>query len=443
MPMQRGSVAPEHIPSSFDMYNPQISRRSFLRVGTSLGALLSLPDFAAARERIRTKALILFLSGGIGSKPTVQPDPLHLRTGQAVPLEYRGPFRSIPAANDTRFGELFPNFAGKSNRMSIIRSFYLRNAGDHGVSMQKTMMSQDTSIAFTIGQRMSSPNGAPLVHMNTGRSTFAPAAFAESNAYKPMYDHDRSLFFDPSTPEGIAAAQTSSGFGFDDDDEEEEVPMPLRERITERRQQDRRDLLSSLQQQSRLDTPETRRMEAFQERAFNMTRGGGVFQQALRMRPEDRRRFGDSLVGDMSLTALQFLEHAGVAVVHYEPDFVSFDTHTRHEQILRNLAPPVDRAIAALSDACRERGITLMITSEMNRTPRMNDRAGRDHFPRGTWLALQGPNVREGFVYGSCDYTGEFTENPVQQEDTLPNTMLYACGFPYPVRQSAVTEIGR
>ncbi|HEY6564033.1 MAG TPA: DUF1501 domain-containing protein, partial [Pirellulaceae bacterium] len=62
---------------------------------------------------------------------------------------------------------------------------------------------------------------------------------------------------------------------------------------------------------------------------------------------------------------------------------------------------------------------TLVIwMGEFGRTPRVNARAGRDHFPKAFNIALAGGGVRGGQVVGKVDPTGnEVTDRPV----TIPD----------------------
>jgi uncharacterized protein (DUF1501 family) len=69
-----------------------------------------------------------------------------------------------------------------------------------------------------------------------------------------------------------------------------------------------------------------------------------------------------------------------------------------------------DRAYAALLDDLADRGLLgttfVMAAGEFGRTPRINPRGGRDHWP-GCWSALlAGGGVRGGRVIGASDAHG-------------------------------------
>jgi uncharacterized protein (DUF1501 family) len=71
------------------------------------------------------------------------------------------------------------------------------------------------------------------------------------------------------------------------------------------------------------------------------------------------------------------------------------------------LGTQVDHAVAAFIEDCRERGLSekilLVITGEMGRTPRINNRGGRDHYGSLTSLVLSGGGVSGGQVVGRSD----------------------------------------
>jgi uncharacterized protein (DUF1501 family) len=47
-----------------------------------------------------------------------------------------------------------------------------------------------------------------------------------------------------------------------------------------------------------------------------------------------------------------------------------------------------------------------MVTTEFGRTPKINNTAGRDHYPKVFSIMLAGGGVKRGLVHGSSDATG-------------------------------------
>jgi len=66
---------------------------------------------------------------------------------------------------------------------------------------------------------------------------------------------------------------------------------------------------------------------------------------------------------------------------------------------------------------------------EFGRSPRINDLAGRDHWPQCYPAVLAGAGVKRGFVFGSSDKNGAYpASDPVRPED-LSATMFHLLGI--------------
>ena len=84
------------------------------------------------------------------------------------------------------------------------------------------------------------------------------------------------------------------------------------------------------------------------------------------------------------------------------------------------LLPFLDRALSALLDDLWERGLwdqtLVVVMGDMGRTPRINARAGRDHWPQCGFCLLAGGGIRQGHVHGRTDriagYPLEFPVTP-------------------------------
>ncbi|MDA1015986.1 MAG: DUF1501 domain-containing protein, partial [Planctomycetota bacterium] len=84
--------------------------------------------------------------------------------------------------------------------------------------------------------------------------------------------------------------------------------------------------------------------------------------------------------------------------------------------------PTMDIGWAALLDDLGERGLlqdTLVVwMGEIGRTPRINNRSGRDHYVRSWSTALAGAGVKGGIVYGESDQDGiDVKDKPVTEGD--------------------------
>ena len=95
--------------------------------------------------------------------------------------------------------------------------------------------------------------------------------------------------------------------------------------------------------------------------------------------------------------------------------------------------PMTDQTLPTLLIELEERGLletTLVVwMGEFGRTPRINEKASRDHWPDCYTVLLAGGGVKRGFVYGESDKTGSHpAKDPVRPED-LAATIFYLLGI--------------
>ena len=110
------------------------------------------------------------------------------------------------------------------------------------------------------------------------------------------------------------------------------------------------------------------------------------------------------------------LVEAGVRVVSVS--ISDFDTHSKNFPRMRNLVPIVDHALATLEADLRSRGlldeVLVVAWGEFGRTPKVNSKGGRDHWPRVSPAIMFGGGIRTGQVIGATDkIAGECTERPI------------------------------
>ena len=95
--------------------------------------------------------------------------------------------------------------------------------------------------------------------------------------------------------------------------------------------------------------------------------------------------------------------------------------------------PTFDQGFSALVSDLSDRGLldeTLVIAmGEFGRTPKLNTRGGRDHWPRVFSVVLAGGGVPGGQVIGSSDRVGESPQdNPITPND-LARTIYSLLGI--------------
>lgn len=159
--------------------------------------------------------------------------------------------------------------------------------------------------------------------------------------------------------------------------------------------------------------------------------------------PSDiRGAYGDSDFGRACLVARRLIE-TGVRVV--EVTLSGWDTHENNFTQLQSLSQQLDSPLTALLRDLTARDLLdstiLLCIGEFGRTPRINPKDGRDHWPTGFSALVGGGGLRPGVVIGATDSTGrKEPESPVAVAD-LYATILQAVGIA-PGHQ-VVTPIGR
>lgn len=143
-----------------------------------------------------------------------------------------------------------------------------------------------------------------------------------------------------------------------------------------------------------------------------------------------RDAYGRTQVGAGCLLARRLVE-AGVTFVEVNVD--GWDTHDDNFNRTRERTALIDQPMARLITDLGERGMldrTLVVwMGEFGRTPKINPRAGRDHYPRAFNVVLAGGGVRGGQVVGATDAGGvEVTDRPVTVSD-LFRTIYTALGI--------------
>ncbi|MCA9005184.1 MAG: DUF1501 domain-containing protein, partial [Planctomycetaceae bacterium] len=134
---------------------------------------------------------------------------------------------------------------------------------------------------------------------------------------------------------------------------------------------------------------------------------------------ELRREYGENNFGKGCLLARRLVE-AGSTFIEVRSN--GWDNHADISETLSPRAQEVDAGMAALISDLKQRGMldkTLVVwMGEFGRTPKINARAGRDHYPRVFSAALAGGGVKGGQVIGSSTKDGSAVQDrPVEVTD--------------------------
>jgi hypothetical protein len=167
-----------------------------------------------------------------------------------------------------------------------------------------------------------------------------------------------------------------------------------------------------------------------------------------------KERYGLTRFGQSCLLGRRLVE-AGVPFVqvnwsdHVEAEEDAgdggWDHHYRNFQIMQDRhAPWLDQALSALIEDMHQRGLlekTLVVAmGEFGRSPKINDKAGRDHWEHCYSALVLGGGVKGGRVIGASDARAMHPhDNPLTPAD-LAMTVQHAAGITS--EQAATLNVG-
>jgi uncharacterized protein (DUF1501 family) len=122
-----------------------------------------------------------------------------------------------------------------------------------------------------------------------------------------------------------------------------------------------------------------------------------------------------------------------VGVPFVEVTMGGWDLHQGNFTTLKTKLPELDQGMSALVGDLVERGLwndtVVLWMGEFGRTPRINERAGRDHYARAWSAVLGGGGLAGGKAVGATNDDGtQVTTEPYSSEDLMA-TVCQAMGI--------------
>lgn len=186
-------------------------------------------------------------------------------------------------------------------------------------------------------------------------------------------------------------------------------------------------------------------MDEFGQKAYQMMRSARAREAFnLSREPESiSSLFGSTPFSQSCLLATRLVE-SGVRFVTVQ--LGGWDTHADNFAALKkkNL-PDLDHGLSGLFSALAAKGLlestAVYVTGEFGRTPKINPRAGRDHYPRAMFCLLGGGGIRGGQVVGASDDRGEGPRDKAITPDDIAATFYGLLGID--IRKEYLTPSGR
>ncbi|MBY0514012.1 MAG: DUF1501 domain-containing protein [Gemmataceae bacterium] len=387
----------------------RVSRRGFLG---SVGAVSALgpAGFANAAangdmSKAQKRVLVIFLSGASSQLETWDPKP-NTDTG--------GPFRAIPTSvPGTHVCELLPHTAKQMHRLALVRGVNTAD-DDHGRGAQIMLTGRkpEAGIEYphlgAVCAKLLGPDGGAL----PGNIQILPKGDGGFGKTDATFLGPR--FASVSLGDGKPPPDIFRPAGLTDD--ADRAREELRRKLNDRFARSRKSAATDAYTQSF-------------EQAEQVFRRSEVFDVAK----EDAKvadRYGRHDFGRHLLLARRLLD-AGVTYVKVTHS--NYDTHHENFDFHIEQLGEFDRPFATLLDDLAERGMLestlVVVMAEFGRTPRINDRYGRDHWSRAWSVALAGCGIRGGAVVGRTNANGTAVVDREVNGGHLFHTYLRAVGL--------------
>lgn len=426
--------------SSINSQN-SFTRRSLLEIGSASAFGISLPGLIAAADRQtdvdssatfgRAKSVVvIFQWGGPGQQDLWDPKP-------NAPSVLRSEFAPISTAvPGIQVTEELPKLAQQSHRFTIVRSVTHKDF-EHGTAAYTALTGYPHPLPGT--NTVARPDDFPTY--GSVVTKLAPTAqpvpdfvvlgpVMHQGARPPLAGQNAGFLGPGFDAFRIASDPSDAAFKVDG------IAFP--EGVGQARFSDRRRLLDSIEDRfAETAEPKLRGLQELYRRAFGLL-GSKETRQAFRMRDETaelRDAYGRSKFGQTLLLARRLVEaRVPLITVNWSKlNADQWDTHKKNYPRLRELLPPFDQGVAAFLEDLDQRGLlesTLVVClGEFGRTPKINENAGRDHWPDCYSIVLAGGGIPGGRVFGASNRTAAY---PVK-DDVAPwdisATMFHLMGI--------------
>ncbi len=384
--------------------------KSFLGVGAlgmasrsraALGPDLELPERAGAAKHI----IYLYMGGGMTHLDTFDTKPGHENQGQTKSINTN--------VDGLQISEHLPSLAKQADKLTIVNSLS-STAGAHaqGNYLMHTSYEQRATIkhpgigawALKFKGKMN-PNLPGSVFIGGNSRINGGGGFFEPQ-YEPLAINDPASGLKNSKLRGMNQEM------FDD----------------------RLELASQFDRNfhQRYDVKQVRAYTSMYDDAVRIMQSSDLEAFDLNREEEiTRERYGDNPFGQGCLLARRLIEHDVRAV---EVTYGGWDMHNNVFISAPERCAVLDQAMAALLTDLERRGkleeTVVVLTTEFGRTPRINQNAGRDHYPKAFSSVLAGGGFKGGIKYGKTD---EGAENVIENVVKIPDfnaTIAHALGLP-------------
>jgi hypothetical protein len=410
-----------------------MSRRSFLSIGSLGFTGASLPGLLKAEKAAgigrSQKAIInVLLPGGAPHQDMVDLKP-------DAPSDIRGEFKPIATNVDgIQISELMPRMASMMDKFAIIRSM-ADSQGGH--DLYQCLTGYPRNFKGFGGGTPSMGAWISRLHGTGGNSIPSHLSLMHPTGHMQWGDPGEGGFL------GMAHGPFRLGRGKDDNSVVKNVENMVLRDFSLERLQDREALRSSFDNLRR-DIDQSGNFEGldeFSRQALGIL-SSSKLGEALDLTNEDPRtleRYGKpdpewradgAPKMTTNLLLARRLVEAGARYVSL--NFSRWDWHSENFKRGRTDIPMLDKALCALVEDIHDRGmekdVSIVCWGEFGRTPKINAKGGRDHWPKANFCLLAGGGMKTGQVIGSTDkHAAEPNDRPIKFHE-VHATLLHNMG---------------
>ena len=405
-----------------------VTRRDCLQLGMGgliggglVGALRAqgLAADGVQTPRAATRCILIWMDGGPTHYETFDPKP-------DAPREIRGDFESIATKiPGIRFSRHMKKLGAIMDRLAIVRSIR-HNQGNHGAGNHYMMTGAPPRIPVGCGAFVSfHPSLGSVVSSECGAPQGLPAYFSMprmSRSGGPNFlgaQHAPFVVSDDPNNDSFRVRDVA-------------LPKGLQGERFLGRQELRKSVDQLLRIQDKTSGDPLKALDEFYRQGYQLVTSKEA-QKAFDIHQEPdkiRDEYGRNSFGQRALLARRLVEAGVPFVTLYDG---GWDHHRDIFNSLNKRLPNFESSIATLILDLERRGMldsTLVIAlGEFGRTPKVNDRGGRDHWSNAMSVMFAGGKTPGGQVVGATDRKGYAAVERVLSPENFVSTVYKKLGI--------------
>ena len=405
-----------------------VTRRDCLQLGMGgliggglVGALRAqaLAASEGSSRRQAKRCILIWLDGGPTHYETFDPKP-------DAPLEIRGEFGTLATkVPGVRFSHHMKKLGGIMDRLAVVRSIR-HNQGNHGAGNHYMMTGAPPRIPVGCGAFVSfHPSLGSVVSAECGAPEGLPAYFSMPRMSR---SGGPNFLGAKHAPFVVSDNPDSSDFRVRD----VALPKGLQGERFLGRQDLRKSVDRLLRIQDKTAGDPALALDEFYRQGYQLVTSQEA-QKAFDIHQEPdkiRAEYGRNSFGQQALLARRLVEAGVPFVTLYQG---GWDHHTDIFKRLNDRLPAFESTIATLIMDLERRGMlddTLVIAlGEFGRTPKVNERGGRDHWSNAMSVMFAGGQTPGGQVIGATDRKGYAAVERVLSPENFVSTIYQKLGI--------------